>query len=125
LKLVGNYGLGKWNFAATWVYASGAPYTSPESQYAIELLNGSERSYIGVSDKNANRLPAYHRLDLSVTRDFSNEAMTCDLGFSIFNFYNRANVWYREYVLDTSPVIVRDVTTLGFTPTLTFRIGLK
>jgi outer membrane receptor for ferrienterochelin and colicin len=125
LKLVGNYGLGKWNFAATWVYASGAPYTSPESQYAIELLDGNERSYIHVSDKNANRLPPYHRLDLSATYHLSSRTMTYDFGFSIFNVYNRANVWYREYVLDTSPVIVRDVTTLGFTPTLTFRIGMK
>ncbi len=125
VKLVGNYNLGKWNLAATWVYASGAPYTAPESQYAIELLDGSERSYIRVSDKNANRLPAYHRLDLSATRDLSSRTMTCELGFSIFNVYNRANVWYREYVLDTNPVIVRDVTTLGFTPTLTLRVGVK
>lgn len=125
LKLVGNYNLGKWNLAATWVYASGAPFTSPEAQYAIDLIDGNSRSYIHVSDKNENRLPAYHRLDLSVSRKFSSESMNFDLGLSVFNFYNRANVWYREYVLDTSPVVVRDVTTLGFTPTLTFRVGMK
>ena len=125
LKLVGNYGMGKWNLAATWVYASGAPFTSPEAQYSIALIDGNTRSYINVSDKNANRLPEYHRFDLSVTRKFSSETMNFNLGLSIFNLYNRGNVWYREYVLDTSPVIVRNVTTLGFTPTLTFRVAMK
>ena len=125
LKLVNSVALNRWNLAATWVYASGAPYTSPQAQYNLELLDGAERSFINVSDKNANQLPAYHRLDISATRQFSSEKMVYDLGLSIFNLYNNSNVWYREYVLDASPVIVRDVNTLGITPTITLRIGLK
>jgi outer membrane cobalamin receptor len=125
VKLVGNYKLGKWNFAATWVYASGSPYTAPETQYAIDLLDGQSRSYIHVGDKNSYRLPAYHRLDVSLSRQFQTHSLLFDLGLSVFNVYNRANVWFREYLLDTSPVIVRDVTTLGFTPTVTLRVGLK
>ncbi|KAA3656050.1 MAG: TonB-dependent receptor [Calditrichaeota bacterium] len=124
-KSVGSYSWNDWTFAATWVYASGAPYTAPESQYSIELLDGSERSYIHVSDKNANRLPNYHRLDLSATRGFSTENIRYELGLSVFNLYNHDNVWYREYVLDTSPIIVRDVTTLGFTPSINFKISMK
>ncbi len=125
LKLVSSYRLGKFDLAATWVYASGAPYTSPEAQYSIELLDGQTRSFIHVSDKNVNRLPAYHRLDLSASRRFSSNTLNFDLGLSVFNFYNRANTWYREYLLDTTPVVVRDVTTLGFTPTVTFKVGMR
>jgi hypothetical protein len=121
-KAVGNYGLGNWQLSATWVYASGAPYTAPENQYSITLLDGTSRSFIHVGDKNSYRLPTYHRLDISLMRQFKTQHIEWDLGVSVFNLYNRANVWYREYVLDTSPILVRDITTLGFTPTVTFGI---
>lgn len=125
VKLAVSYQLNKWRFAATWVYSSGAPYTAPESQYALTLLDGSSRSYIQVGERNAYRLPAYHRLDLSFTRTFVAGSLICDAGLSIFNLYNRTNVWYRQFELDTSPLIVRDVTTLGFTPTLSLKVSLK
>ena len=125
IKLVGNYGWGKWNFAATWVYASGAPYTAPENQYAIKLLDGGSRSYIHVGDKNGSRLPAYHRMDISFSRTFNSNVLDWSLGLSVFNLYDHENVWYREYLLETSPVIVREVTTLGMVPTLTLQFNLK
>ena len=37
-KTIATYSIGKWSLAATWVYASGQPYTSPESQYFLDLL---------------------------------------------------------------------------------------
>ncbi len=125
IKLVSSYKLGNWNLATTWVYASGSPYTAPENQYALELLDGTSRSFIHVGDKNATRLPAYHRMDLSLSREFKGEKFNWNLGISVFNLYNHANVWYREYVLDTSPIIVRDISTLGITPTVTFGIQLN
>ena len=125
VKLVGNYKLGKWNLAGTWVYATGAPYTAPENQYSIALLDGSTRSFIHVGDKNGARLPAYHRLDLALTRQFESNALSWDLGLSVFNLYDHKNVWYREYRLDTSPVIVNDIVTLGFTPTVTLKVELQ
>jgi outer membrane receptor for ferrienterochelin and colicin len=125
IKLVGNYRLGKWNLAATWVFASGAPYTAPENQYTIKMLDGGTRSYIHVGDKNANRLPAYHRMDMSLSRQFSSDWLDLNVGVSAFNLYDHKNVWYREYLLDTNPVIVREVTTLGFVPTVTLQVNLK
>ena len=125
VKLVGNYGFGKWNLAATWVLATGTPYTAPEAQYTIKLLDGSTRSYIHVGDKNGNRLPAYHRMDLSLSRKFISTWFDWNLGVSIFNLYDHKNVWYREYLLDTNPVVVREVTTLGFVPTVTLQANLR
>ncbi|MFQ5627489.1 MAG: hypothetical protein ACE5I1_01915 [bacterium] len=57
-------------------------------------------------------MPAYHRLAVSFSRQFHTQSLLFDLGLSVFNAYNRVNVWFREYMLDTSPVIVRDVTRL-------------
>jgi len=124
-KLVGNYGFGKWNLAATWVFGSGAPYTAPENQYTIKLLDGSTRSYIHVGEKNANRLPTYHRMDASLSRKFGNDWLDWNLGISAFNLYDHKNVWYREYLLNTNPVVVREVTTLGFVPTVSLQANLK
>ncbi|MBT4482964.1 MAG: TonB-dependent receptor plug domain-containing protein, partial [Candidatus Latescibacteria bacterium] len=118
ISVVGKYTWGLWTFSATWVYASGKAYTAPESQYSMTLLDGESISYIHVSDKNANRLPDYHRLDISGSRRFEVDAWIADVGISVFNTYNHKNVWYREYGLDTVPVTVTDALMLGFTPTI-------
>lgn len=125
INAVARWDIGKWTFAATWVYASGRAYTSPESQYTISMLDGSVYSYIHVSDKNANRLQDYQRLDLSVSRRFESESLATEVGVSIFNVYNHRNVWYREYNLDTTPVTVTDAVLLGFTPTVYVQFKLK
>ncbi len=120
-KAVSSVSLGRWNLSGTWALASGKPYTAPESQYAIELLDGRQQSYIHVSDKNSLRLPAYHRLDLAAHYRFELGTWAGDLGLSVFNAYNRTNVWYREFELTESPILVTDVTFLGITPNLSVR----
>jgi hypothetical protein len=120
-KAVSSLSLGRWNLSGTWVFGSGKPYTAPQSEYAIELLDGRQQSYIHVSDKNSLRLPPYHRLDLAAHYRFSLGTWSGDLGFSVFNAYNRTNVWYREFELTETPVLVTDVTYLGVTPNLSVR----
>jgi ferric enterobactin receptor len=120
LKIVGNYTWGLYNFSSSWTYATGNAYTSPESQYFLETIDGEIISYIHVGEKNASRLPNYHRLDLSVSRVFESTYSNhkTEVGLSIFNLYNRDNTVYREYDLETSPIIVSDVQSLGFMPSL-------
>jgi outer membrane cobalamin receptor len=125
INAVGRINLGPWTLAATWIYASGRAYTAPESQYFIPMLDGEVYSYIHVSDKNAFRLPAYQRLDLSASRRFEYGSWTTELGLSVFNAYNHRNVWYREYNLETLPVTITDVLLLGFTPTVYLNIHMR
>ncbi len=125
VNVVAKYQWGVWTLAATWVFASGNPYTSPESQYYIPLLDGTSQSYIHVSDKNANRLPDYHRMDISGSRRWESDSWATEIGVSIFNVYNHKNIWYRDYNLDTVPVTITDVTMLGFTPTIYIQMNLK
>ena len=113
LKAVGTLSLGRWDLASTWTYGSGTPYTAPQGEYSVELLDGSAFSYINVSAKNALRLPAYHRLDLSARYRFSAGDYGGDVGISVFNAYDRANVWYRQFELDATPAIVTDVNYVG------------
>lgn len=123
IKIVGTYDLGKWNFSANWVYGTGLPYTAPESQYYVTLLNGETVSYIHVSDKNEYRLPDYHRLDVSVAYKFKNRTMNGEFGLSVFNLYNQSNVWYKQYDLDVSPITITDVNMLGITPTFFLKVN--
>ncbi|MFH0990040.1 MAG: TonB-dependent receptor [bacterium] len=118
VKAVAKYALDTWTFAANWTLATGNAYTAPESQYFIELLNGQSLSYIHISGKNANRLPDFHQLDVSVSKHFESTVVKTEVGLSIFNVYNRKNVSYRQYNLTTVPATVTDIALLGITPTL-------
>ncbi len=122
VNLVASYKIGNWNLSASWVFASGKAYTAPESQYFLTLLNGESYSYTHVSDKNTNRLPDYHRLDISGTYSFKSKSYTGDVGLSIYNLYNHENIWYKEYDLESTPITITNVTMLGITPTIFIKL---
>jgi ferric enterobactin receptor len=124
-KIVGLYKWRKWDFSATWIYASGKPYTAPEGGYQITLLDGTTQDFLNVSTKNAYRLPAYHRFDVAATYNFQLGNAPTSLGLSIFNLYNRANVWYKEFEIIDNQVISTDVNYLGITPNITLGIKLR
>ena len=85
----------------------------------MTLLDGTDNSYISVGEKNAFRLPNYHRLDLSANYTLRlGKRATADLGLSVFNLYDRNNLWYKTFEVIENDVITTDVTTIGFTPNL-------
>lgn len=124
-KLVNLYKWRRWDFSAVWIYATGKPYTAPEGAYTIELLDGTTRSFLNVSAKNAYRLPAYHRMDLAATYHFRMFNGPASVNFSIFNMYNRKNVWYKQFEVVDGQLITSDVNYLGFTPNVTFSVRLR
>lgn len=126
-KAVGVYKFKRWDFAATWVYATGRPYTAPAGSYSITLLDGSTEDYFTVTTKNSLRLPDYHRLDLSASYHIFN-ASKKDIGYlslSIFNAYNQTNTWYKQYYISDGSVIESDVNYLGITPNLTLSLKIR
>lgn len=126
LKLVGIYKLGNWDFSATWIYASGRPYTAPTGGYKLTLLDGSTRDYITVTDKNGLRLPDYHRLDIAATYNWKNKGGALrSISASIFNLYNRTNTWYKEFQIESSQIVETSVNYLGLTPNISFSWRLR
>ncbi len=122
-KIVNSLKLGQWTFAATWMYATGKPYTAPVGSYNVTLLDGTSNNYLNISAKNALRLPAYQRMDLSVTFKFNLTDQTkASAGISIFNLYNQKNIWYKEFDIIENEVIETDINYLGFTPNLFFNL---
>jgi len=122
INFVNTYQWGNWVLGATFVYNTGQTYTAPVGAYQLTLLDGTVADYIHVGDKNGFRLPAYHRLDLSVTYRFALGKTKSNLGISLFNVYGRDNVWYREFDVEDNEIIISDVNSLGFTPNVFFSI---
>ncbi len=84
-----SYAGGKhWSFSSHWMYLSGSPFTSPVGFYYI---NGYSVPVYG--DKNNDRYPAYHRLDLSVTLALSKpeKRFQHNLMLTVYNVYGRHN----------------------------------
>jgi len=124
-KIINLYKWRKWDFSATWIYASGKPYTAPTGGYQIELLNGETQDLLNVSAKNGLRLPAYHRFDVAATYHFLLGTAPSSLGFSLFNIYNRKNVWYKTFEIVNNQVVATNVNYLGLTPNITFSFKLR
>jgi ferric enterobactin receptor len=117
-KMVHSYEHKKWTFATTYVFASGKPYTEPDGQYTITMLDGSQNTYISVGRKNGTRLPYYSRLDFSATCHFDIGRFKGSVSASVFNFFNRENIWYREFDFSQTPGVITDIRYLGVTPNL-------
>ena len=124
VKLVGSVTGGRWTLSSNGLFATGRPYTAPESEYFLDLLDGTQQSYIHVGEKNALRLAYYSRFDASVLYRFNLGLWNGTIGASVFNVLDHTNVWYREFDLSATPPLVTDVTYLGRTLNLSVGIGI-
>jgi ferric enterobactin receptor len=131
-KFVGMYSYKRWDFSATWIFATGRPYTAPSGAYTVTLLDGTTQDYFTVTSKNALRLPNYHRADISVNYKLlmgsKDEKKRRDIGYiglSFFNLYNRKNVWYKEFTIEDGEIIETSVNYLGLTPNLVLSLKLR
>ena len=116
----------RWDLGTNWIYTTGRPYTSPEGYYELTLLDGTTPGYINATVKNGKRFPSYHRLDMSATYHFQiHRKNPATLGLSLFNIYNRSNLWYSKYEIVDNKVMVTPVYYLGITPNINFTIKLR
>ena len=131
-KIVTLYQYKRWDFSATWIYATGRPYTAPSGAYSITLLDGTTQDFFTVTTKNGLRLPDYHRCDISVNykllagdKGDKKRKEIGYLGFSIFNLYNRKNIWYKQYTIEDGEILETNINYLGITPNLTLSLKLR
>ncbi|WP_079241287.1 TonB-dependent receptor [Chryseobacterium indologenes] len=90
LSIVATYQLNpKWSFSGLFVYSTGNAVTFPTGKYE---LNG--QTIFQYSNRNADRMPAYHRMDLSATYEPStNKRFRGSWTFGIYNLYGRENAY--------------------------------
>ncbi len=120
LSLVGIYKAGeRWTFSSTFVFNTGNAVTFPSGKY---LLNN--RTIFSYPARNSDRLPDYHRLDLSATLEGKpNKKLKSSWSFGIYNLYNRQNAYtidFREDPDNSTRTQAVQTTLFGFIPSVTW-----
>jgi hypothetical protein len=114
-----------WRLSATWAFKSGLPFTPIAGYYDRLVLtpespndvSGPTESVTLWGKRNSGRLPVYHRLDLSIARDFPIDALSATVELSLLNLYDRKNIFY--FQRDTG----EEVTMLRFFPSFSLRVA--
>lgn len=87
VNVVATYDWGRFDLGGTFVAASGTPYTRPVSFYIM-----GDRVICNYGERNAARLPAYIKLDLSANWYFHRDKRRRNgLNFSVYNVLGRDN----------------------------------
>lgn len=124
----------RWDFSATWTYASGQAITMANGLLDVlsvpagitldpaltrNVSTGSSQVY---GDRNAFRMPDYHRLDLNATYKFSwIGGLPFEFSINLYNVYNRLNP-FTAWVENFGGVSrLRQLTLLPFVPTIGLR----
>jgi hypothetical protein len=120
ISIVGIYELSKrWTLSATWVYNTGNAVTFPTGKYEID---GTTLFYY--SDRNANRMPAYHRLDIGATWiKKKTDKFESSWTFSLYNAYGHDNpytITFRESKSDPTKTEAVQTTLFKFIPSFTY-----
>ncbi|MFC1493535.1 hypothetical protein ACFL6O_06190, partial [candidate division KSB1 bacterium] len=119
----------KWRFNFAWLFHTGWPYTNATISYAEEYIPGLEQYVyrmpeINLEPYNESRFPAYHRMDIRITRNYKFEYSNLGVYIEFINVYNRQNIRCREYAINfpdayTVPSIVNvDHYWLRFLPSI-------
>jgi hypothetical protein len=92
IKLVLTYDLSKnWTVSANWLFSTGNPTSYPAAKYTFQ-----ENTMYYYTSRNSNRIPDYHRLDLSFNYDYKKNALRKykqSLNISFYNVYARRNAY--------------------------------
>ncbi|MEJ5304090.1 MAG: TonB-dependent receptor [Bacteroidales bacterium] len=125
ISVVSNFELNqRMILSANWVYSSGTPVTFPTGRAVIG--NNIVPVY---SDRNAYRMPAYHRLDLSFilkAQKKENRKWDYEWNFSLYNAYGRKNAWtinFRQDPDNPQQTIAEKTYLFGVLPSITFNFN--
>jgi hypothetical protein len=120
LALVGTYQLNeRWNLSASWIYYTGDAITFPSGKY-----NMDGQVFFYYTNRNAYRMPAYHRLDLGANLQLKKRKnYSSELSLSLYNAYGRKNAYsitFREAENDPTKTEVVRTTLFQFLPSVSY-----
>jgi hypothetical protein len=125
-----NYQMGQsrdFELSLRWNYGSGFPYSPTASM--VELLdfsNGINSNFISQNgtlttiygDLNSERLPNYHRFDISAKKRFDiGKRSILEINLSVTNVYNRNNLFYYNRITSERVDQLPIMPSLGITYT--------
>jgi hypothetical protein len=118
LKIVLNSSYKKLKFSTVWIYSSGIPYSTPS---VIDMSQQMGFPYWALNSPQAindQRLPDIHHLDISISRRFNYSFIGGEVGLSLYNIYNKKNVWNRYFIVVDKNAHPIDIYSFGFKPFL-------
>lgn len=112
-----------WNLGLNFIYTTGQPITLPGSFYVANSLpdwqNPQHIVNLYPTVINEFRLPAYARLDLSLSYKKEYDGWTLEPFLQIFNLFNRKNIWFIDYKIENKNTITTiNKNTVGMFPIL-------
>jgi hypothetical protein len=120
LSVVGIYELTKrWTLSGTFIYTTGNAVTFPTGKYE---LNGM--TIYQYSNRNADRMPATHRLDISATYEKpSKRRFQSSWSFGLYNVYGRQNPFsmtFRENKTNPQKIDAVQTSLFQWIPSVTY-----
>jgi hypothetical protein len=118
---------------ARWNYGSGTPFTRPVAQvvgFETDIANQGYRIprpfgddpdvplYVVLGDRNRERYPAYHRLDVTLRRPYVRRWGTFTPYLQVLNVYNKKNVLFYFYNYDNTPPTRSGITMFPLLPSI-------
>lgn len=122
ISLVATYKLSpRLTLSGAWVYYTGDAVTFPVGKYEID-----DELITLFGERNADRMPDYHRLDLGLTYVLKDRAKWhSELNFSIYNVYNRKNAFSIDFQeIDNTTQAVK-TSLFGIVPSVTWNFNFK
>ncbi len=124
--LAGTYTVKNFKFAAGLNWHTGIPYTIPDPNQKIILVNGQET--INFSTPNQKRLPDYYRFDISAEYLWElSPSVNAKINIALLNLLDTKNTLNIHYTLTSdkkgnSRINRVEKISLGFTPKLSLKL---
>ncbi|HET9949942.1 MAG TPA: TonB-dependent receptor, partial [Longimicrobiales bacterium] len=125
---------GGWEGGLRWNFGTGTPYTRALGAFAYytpRMVDGGRLHWSGADDaelvreeavqlerRNGSRLPAYHRLDLSLRKTFVKSWGTLTPYLNVLNVYNRRNPLFYFFEYDEDPAVRSGISMFPVLPTI-------
>lgn len=125
IAIVGMYKLNdKWMLSANWVFYTGDAVTFPAGKYIID-----DQTTYYYTERNASRMPNYHRLDLGATLQLKQKKRwTSELNFSLYNAYGRENAYviqFQDSEDDPNRTVANQIALFKFIPSVSYNFKFK
>jgi len=112
----------KWQLNSNFIFQTGLPATFPNGQYNYRNITVPV-----FGERNSNRLPAYHRLDVSATYTPKPESnnFKSSWNFGLYNLYDRQNTYSLNFGRNSDNGVNEAVrlSLFGIIPSVTYNFS--
>lgn len=126
ISIVASYKLSEnFSIGASWTYATGKGYTVPTGKYQFQNIGFDQSTNIQIdyTERNAYRLPSYHKLDLNAAYKFNWMGYRCKTYLNLLNVYNRQNPFAYYVESEENETVLNQITLFPFLPTVGLSIN--